>query len=49
VDRCDGATDDTQDAAANATLDTTLDVTHNEDWEADIKIKGDRAEDMGTR
>ena len=49
MDCCNGATDNTRDAAADATFDTALDATHDEDWEADIEIEGDRAEDMGTR
>jgi hypothetical protein len=48
-DCCNRATDNTQDAAANATLNTALDVTCDEDWEAGVEIEGDRAKDMETR
>jgi len=28
---------------------TTLDATHDEDWDADGEMEGNQAEDMGTR
>ncbi len=48
-EQCNGATDDTQDAAADATLNTALDATHDEDWDAEVEIEGNQAEDMGTK